>query len=108
MEDIYNVKTTKHLFSKWRNNLPAGQWASVKIPMALFLNAGDPVDFTKIKTIGFSQNTDDAVQHTLLVDNMRVFAGSGTSPVASPPDGLSAQGFDSHVELRWQRIRKFM
>ncbi len=101
MEDIYNAKTTKHLFSKWCNNLPAGQWVSVKIPMALFLDAGDPVDFTKIKTIGFSQNTDDAVQHTLLVDNMRVFEGSGTSPVASRPDGLSALGFDSHVELRW-------
>ena len=72
MEDINNVKTTKHLFSKWSNNLPAGQWVSVKIPMSLFLDAGDPVDFTKIKTIGFSQNTDDAVQHTLLVDNMRV------------------------------------
>jgi hypothetical protein len=101
MEDINNVKTTKHLFSKWCNSLPAGLWVSVKIPMALFLDAGDPVDFTKIKTIGFSQNTDDTVQHTLLVDNMRVFAGNGNSPVASRPAGLSAQGFDSHIELRW-------
>ncbi len=41
------------------------------------------------------------VQHTLLIDNMRVFTGSGTSPVASRPAGLSAEGFDSHVELRW-------
>ena len=48
-----------------------------------------------------AQNTDDEVQHTLLIDNMRVFTGSGTSPVASRPHGLSAQGFDSHVELRW-------
>ena len=101
MEDVNNVKTTKHLFSRWRNNLPAGQWVSVKIPMVLFLDAGDPVDFTKIKTIGFAQNTADAVQHTLLIDNMRVFTGSGTSPVASRPAGLSAEGFDSHVELRW-------
>jgi exo beta-1,2-glucooligosaccharide sophorohydrolase (non-reducing end) len=101
MEDINNVKTTKHLFSRWCNNLPAGQWVSVKIPMDLFLNAGDPVDFTKIKTIGFAQNTSDAVQHTLLIDNMRVFTGNGTSPVASRPTGLKAEGYDSHVELRW-------
>jgi hypothetical protein len=102
MEDINNIKTTKHIFSKWCYNLPAGQWVSVKIPMVIFLDAGDPVDFTKIKTIGFAQNTDDAVQHTMLIDNMRVFTGSGTSPVASRPAGLSAEGFDSHVELRWR------
>ncbi len=101
MEDINNVKTTKHLFSKWCNNLPPGQWIRVKIPMSLFLGAGDPVDFTKIKTIGFAQNTNDAIQHTLLIDNMRVFAGSGTSPQASRPEGFTAKGFDSHVELRW-------
>lgn len=102
MEDVNNVKTTKHLFSKWCKTLPSSQWTSVKIPMMLFLDAGDPVDFTKIKTIGFAQNTDDAVQHTLLIDNMRVFTGSGTTPVASRPVGLTAEGFDSHVELRWQ------
>jgi hypothetical protein len=101
MEDISNAKTTKHLFSRWCNDLPAGQWVSVKIPMVLFLNAGDPVDFTKIKTIGFAQNTDDAVQHTLLIDNMRIFTGNGTSPVPSPPTGFNVEGFDSHVELRW-------
>ncbi len=101
MEDINNVKTTKHLFSKWCNDLPAGQWVSVKIPMDLFLNAGDPVDFTIIKTIGFAQNTSDGVQHTLLIDNMRVFTGTGISPVASPPEGLSAEGYDSHIELSW-------
>lgn len=101
MEDINNVKTTKHLFSQWCSDLPAGLWKSVKIPMTLFLGAGDAVDFTKIKTIGFAQNTDDAVQHILLIDNMRVFTGSGTSPVASRPTGLKAEGYDSHIELRW-------
>jgi hypothetical protein len=101
MEDVNNIKTTKHLFSTWCNNLPAGQWVKVKIPMTLLLDAGDPVDFTRIKTVGFAQNKDDNVQHTLLIDNMRVFTGSGTSPAASRPEGLSAKGFDSHVELRW-------
>jgi hypothetical protein len=101
MEDVDNVKTTMHLFSTWCNTLPAGQWVGVKIPMILFLDAGDPVDFTKIKTIGFAQNTDDAIEHTLLIDNMRVFTGNGISPVASRPTGLTAEGYDSHVELRW-------
>jgi exo beta-1,2-glucooligosaccharide sophorohydrolase (non-reducing end) len=103
MEDVNNTKTTKHLFSSWCGNLPAGIWIRVTLPMSLFLDAGDPVDFTKIKTIGFAQNAADGVQHTLFIDNMRAFAGNGSSPAASKPAGLSVEGFDSHFELRWNR-----
>jgi exo beta-1,2-glucooligosaccharide sophorohydrolase (non-reducing end) len=104
MEDINNVRSTKQLFSSWCDNLAGGQWVRVKVPMSLFLGAGDPVDFTKIKTIGFAQNTLDGIQHTLLIDNMRVFTGSATSPAASRPAGLSATGYDSHIELRWNPV----
>ena len=101
MEDVTNAKTTKHLFSDWCNDLTAAQWVKVAIPMHLFLDAGDPVDFTRIKTIGFAQNTTDGVQHTLYIDNMRVFTGTGASLPASTPTGVSAKGYDSHIELVW-------
>jgi len=101
MEDITNAKTTKHNFSAWSGDLPPGQWVRISLPMSLFLEAGDPVDFTIIKTIGFAQSTADDIQHTLLIDNMRVFAGDGTSPAASVPEGLTAVGYDSHIEVRW-------
>ena len=78
MEDVTNAKTTKHLFSSWCNDLPAGAWVRVTIPMEVFLDAGDAVDFTRIKTIGFGQNTSDGQQHTLFIDNMQVFTGNGT------------------------------
>ncbi|HPG32577.1 MAG TPA: hypothetical protein PLM34_01910, partial [Lentimicrobium sp.] len=81
LEDIHNVKTTKHNFSTWSpSSLAAGNWVRIAIPMSQFLNAGDPVDFSVIKTIGFAQNTTDNFQHTLFVDDMRVFKGNGTSP----------------------------
>ena len=103
MEDVSNAKTTKHPFSEWCDNLPAGVWIKVTIPMSLFLDAGDPVDFTRIKTIGFAQNSADGLQHTLFIDNMQVFTGNGTLPLPSVPKGLTAAGFDSHIELRWNR-----
>ena len=101
MEDVNNVKTTKHIFSAWCSNLTSGVWTRVAIPMSLFLNYGDPVDFTRIKTIGFAQNVADGVSHTLLVDDMRVFKGDGTAPPASQPTGVVSEGFDSHVEILW-------
>jgi hypothetical protein len=102
MEDITNAKTTKHDFSDWCGDLPAGQWVKVTIPMTLFLNAGDPVDFTKIKTIGFAQHTSDGIEHTLFIDNMRVYTGNGASLPASRPGGVSALGYDSHIEVSWK------
>lgn len=101
LEDFNNVKTTKHIFSNWCANLQSGVWTRVAVPMSLFFNYGDPVDFTRIKTIGFAQNVTDGVSHTLLVDDMRIFKGNGTSPPASPPTGLVTEGYDSHVEIRW-------
>jgi hypothetical protein len=101
MEDVTNAKTTRHIFSSWCAALPSGQWIRIAIPMSLFLDAGDPVDFTRIKTIGFAQHHTEGIQHTLFVDNMKVFAGDGTSPAASKPAGIAAKGYDSHIELRW-------
>jgi len=102
LEDIDNVKTTKHSFASWSpSTLTAGIWSRIAIPMSLFLDYGDPVDFTNIKTIGFAQNLYDGVTHTLLVDDMRVFKGDGTSPPAAQPTGVVAEGYDSHVEINW-------
>jgi hypothetical protein len=101
MEDVSNTKTTRHNFSSWCSNLSPGVWKRISIPMSLFLDYGDPVDFTKIKTIGFAQGITDGVTHTLLVDDMRVFKGDGTSPPASQPTGVTASGYDSHMEVGW-------
>ena len=102
LEDVNNVKTTKHDFSSWSpETLPAGSWIRIAVPMSLFLDAGDPVDFTQIKTIGFAQNASDNIQHTLFIDDMRVFTGNGVSPPASQPTGLVATGYDSHIKLTW-------
>ena len=101
MEDVTNKKSTFHLLTPWIADLDPGVWNRVAIPMSEFFNAADGTDFTKIKTIGFTQNASDGVQHTLLIDDMRVFKGDGTFPPASKPSGVVATGYENHIEISW-------
>ncbi len=101
MEDITNKKSSFQLISIWTNDLPAGSWTRFVMPMSQFFNENDGTDWTKIKTIGFTQNNSDGVEHILLIDDMRVFTGDGSSPAVSKPSGIAATGYDSHIEVSW-------
>ncbi len=101
MEDVTNKKSIFISLADHHGDLSAGIWTRIPIPMTVFLTSGDGVDYTKIKTIGFAQGADDAAEHTLLVDNMRVFKGSGTAGPVDPPGNVSAKAYEYHVELSW-------
>jgi hypothetical protein len=100
-EDTYNTKSTFFSISAYASDLQPGVWTQIRMPMDIFLNAGDPMDYTVIKTIGFTQDAADGQDHTLYVDDMRVFKGNGTSPPVSTPQGLTAKGYEGHVFLAW-------
>lgn len=100
-EDVSNTKSTFFSISTYAADLQPGTWTQIKMPMDIFLNAGDPMDYTVIKTIGFTQDLADGNEHTLFVDDMRVFKGTGTSTPVSIPQGLSAKGYENHVFLSW-------
>jgi len=101
LEDTDNQKSIFIPLSDWSPDLTAGVWTRITIPMKLFLESGDGVDYTVIKTIGFGQDAEDGVEHTLLIDNMKVNKGDGTSTPVSPPGGVSAKGYEYHVDLTW-------
>jgi len=101
MEDITNKKSNFQLLSPWADDLTDGSWTRIAMPMSQFFNENDGTDFTKIKTIGFTQNTADGLEHIMLIDDMRVFTGDGTSPAATQPSGVTATGYDSHIEVSW-------
>ncbi len=103
MEDVNNVKTSKISLSGFSSGVAASSWAQIKIPMSAFKTSSPSVNFTQIKTVGFAQSAADAVYHILLVDDVKVYTGTGTSAPISQPTGLSAKGYDSHVELRWNK-----
>jgi hypothetical protein len=97
-----NVKTKKYNISDFTLNLSIATWTEVKIPLSVFFtDAGNSsIDFTKTKSIIFSQNSADAVEHIIYVDNVRAFRTVVTSALGTPTN-LVATGYDSHVELTW-------
>jgi hypothetical protein len=101
VEDITNRKSIFIPVSDWSADLPDGVWTRITIPMPLFLESGDGVDYTVIKTIGFAQAASDGEEHTLLVDNMRVNKGDGTAPPVSVPGGVTATPYRYHIEIAW-------
>ena len=101
MEDVDNLKSIFLSLSAYQGDLSAGEWTRIRVPMSAFLTSGDGVDYTHIKTIGFGQDLADGTAHTLLIDNMRVYKGSGTAPPVAPPTNISAKGYEYHVDLSW-------
>jgi hypothetical protein len=103
MEDTQNNKSILISLTDYSGTLQANQWVRIKVPMVPFLTQANPIDYTQIKTVGFAQNLADNTQHTLLIDDVRVYAGNGFSPPVSAPQGLTAKGYDSHVFLNWHK-----
>jgi hypothetical protein len=101
MEDVSNRKSVFIPLSDWSPDLPAGSWTRITVPMELFLESGDGVDYAVIKTIGFAQNGDDGAEHTLLIDNMRVNKGDGNFPPVSAPQGVQVTPYEYHFEITW-------
>ncbi len=97
------TKSRKYNLSNYTDAIPAQIWTQIKIPLSVFFN--DPnqttISFNQIKAIIFGQNAADAVEHTLYIDEVRTFRSAGGVP--NPPTNLRAFGYDSHVELRWQK-----
>ena len=104
MEDVTNRKSTFLSMSDYHGDLSAGTWTRITIPMVSYLNSGDQVDYTRVKTIGFAQGLADGVEHSLLIDNMKVIKGDGTAPPVSTPEGVSVTAYEYHMELSWEAV----
>lgn len=97
------TKSNKYALGPYAGDIPAGQWKQVKAPLSIFFD--DPnqtnINFSQTKAIIFGQDAADGQEHTLLIDEVKTYNGSaGADPVAAP-QGLTAEGYDSHVELNW-------
>ena len=101
MEDVSNRKSIFIPLSDWAGDLAEETWIRITLPMQLFLEAGDGVNYSAIKTIGFAQQATDGVEHTLLIDNMRVNKGNGTYPPVSAPQGVIVTPYEYHFEISW-------
>jgi hypothetical protein len=89
--------------------LPAGKWVEVQIPLdrtnSLYKGTSDSgFDARHVESIEFVQNLDDGKPHTLWIDDIRVVPSTLANDAQPPatPIGLTAEGHDRHVDLRWQ------
>jgi exo beta-1,2-glucooligosaccharide sophorohydrolase (non-reducing end) len=90
------------------DKLPARKWVRARLPFASFVGSVKPTidprfDPRRIQTITILQGLDDGQAHTLYVDDVKIdddIPNDATAPAA--PAGLSARGYDRHIELTWR------
>ena len=88
-------------------SLPARKWTRVRLPLdsfhGLVNDTKDPTfDAHKLARIALVQGLDDGQEHTLYLDDIEV----GDDPpegthAPDAPSGLTAKGYDRHVDLSW-------
>jgi len=93
--------------------LPARKWTRVTLPFATFVGifgstSDAEFDPAHLNTITFVQGLDDGAPHTVFIDDVRVADEPKAADTAAPstPSGLTARGFERHIELSWQPNRE--
>ncbi|HEY7352749.1 MAG TPA: glucoamylase family protein [Terriglobales bacterium] len=89
------------------DGLPAGRWVRVRIPFAEFQTASIYAFRPQyLQNVIFHQGRADGVQHTLILDEVRVDADPPSAPAETltPPQNVRAVGYDRHVTLTWDAI----
>lgn len=89
--------------------LPAQEWIQIKLPVAsfvpIFRSTGEyKFDLSRLANVFFVQGLDDGNEHTLYLDDVRIGDGTAEEGQApATPSGLTARGYDSHIDLTWLR-----
>jgi len=99
------TKSNRYSLAPYTDDLPAQTWQRIRIPLSLFFDDPNQTDinFSQIKAIIFGQDAADGQEHTLLIDEVQTYGTSAGGEVPDPPTNVQAIGYDSHVELRWER-----
>src|SRR5207248_5498368 len=87
--------------------LPARERVRVRLPLSSFVGQVESTSDVKfdpahIRTITILQGLDEGRPHTLYIDDVTLGDEAGAAR-ATPtvPTGLTARGYDRHVELAW-------
>jgi hypothetical protein len=96
--------TAPEPLGKYTGDLPAGRWVQVRIPLAE-LHSASIYEFApaRLQSVIFHQGRADGMEHTLIVDQVHVDDEQpGSVAPLPPPAGVSAQGYERHVVVRWE------
>ena len=77
----------------------------MKIPLSAFQTASlHPFDPHEMNTIVLVQGADDAVSHTLYLDDIRIEGAAGGESAPPTPQGVEAKGYERHVDITWSGV----
>src|SRR5689334_20434049 len=94
--------TAAEPLGKYAGDLSAGRWVQVRIPMAALHTASVyAFDPAHLQSVIFHQGRADDVEHTLIVDQVRVDDERAPGSAPDAPNQVSAQGYDRHVVVQW-------
>jgi len=91
-------------------NLPAGEWVRVRIPLDRFASASiHTLNPRRLQSIVFSQGRADTRPHTLIIDEIALDSArqpsvAGAANLPSTPQNLRATGYERHIDLTWQPV----
>ncbi|MCG3119283.1 MAG: hypothetical protein ALAOOOJD_01668 [bacterium] len=107
LQDANGVTTPDIKLLSLLDKLPAQQWVQIKLPLSTFVpifQSTDEVKFDvrQLANIFFVQRLDDGKEHTLYIDDVRIGDDApDTNNLPTTPAGLTAKGYDSHIDLTW-------
>jgi exo beta-1,2-glucooligosaccharide sophorohydrolase (non-reducing end) len=95
--------TAAEPLGKYAGDLSAGRWVQVRIPIAALHTASVyAFDPAHLQSVIFHQGRADDVEHTLIVDQVRVDDERAPAPPPGTPVQVTAQGYDRHVVVHWE------
>jgi exo beta-1,2-glucooligosaccharide sophorohydrolase (non-reducing end) len=86
------------------SEMPAERWVQVKIPLEAFGTSTTELDFSRIGKLIFTQSVDDAAEHTLYIDEIKLLDEPSVAGAARGSIQLSAEAYACHVDLQWDAV----
>jgi exo beta-1,2-glucooligosaccharide sophorohydrolase (non-reducing end) len=104
MEDMASRKSSRAALADFSGDIDGdvATWQRVAVPLTVFAGTSSKADFSQIKTLFHYQKAADDVDHTLYLDDIRFIKETGPVTPPDPPQGLTATGYDSRIDLHWQ------
>ena len=94
--------TAPEPLGKFVGDIPAKKWVEVRVPMDELKTASIYVFRPEhLQSVILHQGRADGVQHTLIVDDVRVTDGGDETANLQAPVALQAEGEERHVMLHW-------
>ncbi|NQT62414.1 MAG: T9SS type A sorting domain-containing protein [Candidatus Marinimicrobia bacterium] len=105
LEDTGGQKTDEVNMGGFLESVSIGQWQQYSIPLDTFYAVAGNADMSSIKTIFYGQSSDDANEHTLFLDEIRMTSlGNNDTIAPGIPADLTAIGYERHIDLSWTPV----